>query len=117
MPHPVDIHVGSKIREARKMRGLSQTALGRRLGLSFQQIQKYESGANRVGASRLWTLSNELKVPLDSFFEGIDDRPTRRRSSQTQSGLAIARQIESINDRETRAQLKALIRSICKSSI
>jgi transcriptional regulator with XRE-family HTH domain len=77
---PVDIHVGRRLRQRRALLGLSQDKLGRAVGLTFQQIQKYERGANRVGASRLLQLSRELAVPIAYFFEGapgVTDKPAR----------------------------------------
>ena len=71
VPHPVDIHVGAKVREQRKAKGLSQGELGDSLGLTFQQIQKYERGANRIGASRLYQLSCILGVPVSYFFDSM----------------------------------------------
>jgi transcriptional regulator with XRE-family HTH domain len=67
----IDDHLGQAIRARRKALGLSQTALGERLGLSFQQIQKYERGANRISASALYRLSEVLQCPLVAFFEGL----------------------------------------------
>jgi transcriptional regulator with XRE-family HTH domain len=67
-PHLVDIHVGNRLRELRCLAGLSQTALGRSVGVTFQQIQKYEKGANRVSASRLWDFASLLGAPVESFF-------------------------------------------------
>ena len=72
-PHPVDVHVGHRLRQARKHAGLSQTALGRALGITFQQIQKYENGSNRLGASRLWHAADSLDVDVGFFFEGLPD--------------------------------------------
>lgn len=68
-PHPVDVHVGSRIRMRRTLLGLSQEKLGDALGLTFQQVQKYERGANRVGSSRLYEISRILDVPVSFFFE------------------------------------------------
>ena len=68
-PHPVDIHVGSRIRMRRTLLGMSQEKLGDALALTFQQVQKYERGANRVGASRLFEISRILDVPVSFFFE------------------------------------------------
>ena len=68
-PHPVDIHVGSRIRMRRTLLGLSQEKLGDALGLTFQQVQKYERGANRVGSSRLYEISRILDVPISFFFD------------------------------------------------
>ena len=70
-PHWVDVHIGGRIRALRKRKGLSQGALGSRLGLSFQQIQKYERGSNRVSVSTLYEISAALEVPLVALFEGL----------------------------------------------
>jgi transcriptional regulator with XRE-family HTH domain len=68
--HPTDKHVGQRVRMRRQMLGMSQTKLGDSLGLTFQQVQKYEKGKNRVGASRLQHISKLLQVPVEFFFEG-----------------------------------------------
>lgn len=72
-PDPTDIHVGSRVRLRRTLLGLSQERLGKSLGLTFQQVQKYERGANRIGASRLHDISRILEVPVSFFFEGMED--------------------------------------------
>lgn len=72
-PNPIDIHVGSRVRLRRTLLGMSQEKLGEAIGLTFQQVQKYERGANRIGASRLFELSKVLDVPVSFFF---DDMPT-----------------------------------------
>jgi transcriptional regulator with XRE-family HTH domain len=72
MAHPVDIHVGDKLRQRRWMTGITQQQLGNAVGTKFQQIQKYENGSNRVSASRLWDIAKALDVPISFFFEGID---------------------------------------------
>src|SRR5256886_13556848 len=71
-PNPIDVHVGSRVRLRRNMLGLSQEKLGEAIGLTFQQVQKYERGANRIGASRLHDLSRVLDVPDSFFFDDID---------------------------------------------
>ncbi len=71
-PNPIDIHVGGRIRLRRMMNGMSQEKLGVQMGLTFQQIQKYEKGINRVGASRLFTLANVLEVPVSYFFDDLE---------------------------------------------
>jgi transcriptional regulator with XRE-family HTH domain len=71
-PNPIDVHVGSRIRLRRTLMGMSQERLGEALGLTFQQVQKYERGVNRVGASRLYDLSRVLDVPISFFY---DDMP------------------------------------------
>src|SRR6187399_2428839 len=70
-PNPIDIHVGSRVRLRRMMLGMSQERLGESLGITFQQIQKYEKGTNRIGASRLQHIAQILKVPVSFFFEGV----------------------------------------------
>ncbi|MCZ6742973.1 MAG: helix-turn-helix transcriptional regulator [Alphaproteobacteria bacterium] len=70
-PHPIDGHVGARVRRRRTLLGMSQTGLGAALGLSFQQVQKYERGANRISASRLYDLSRVLDVSIEHFFEDI----------------------------------------------
>lgn len=72
-PSPIDIHVGSRIRLRRTLLGMSQERLGEALGLTFQQVQKYERGVNRVGASRLFDLSRVLDVPISFFFDDMPD--------------------------------------------
>ena len=71
-PNPIDIHVGTRVRLRRNMLGLSQEKLGEAIGLTFQQVQKYERGANRIGASRLHDLSRVLDVPVSFFFDDMD---------------------------------------------
>ena len=73
MTHPVDLHVGRRLRQRRRLLGLTQQKLAEAVAIRFQQIQKYESGANRISASRLWALSRALDVPVSYFFEGIDE--------------------------------------------
>src|SRR5216684_3606976 len=71
-PDPIDVQVGSRVRLRRRMLGLSQEKLGEAIGLTFQQVQKYERGANRIGASRLHELSRVLDVPVSFFFDDVD---------------------------------------------
>lgn len=71
-PNPIDVHVGSRVRLRRTLLGMSQEKLGDAIGLTFQQVQKYERGANRIGSSRLFDLSRVLDVPVSFFF---DDMP------------------------------------------
>lgn len=72
-PNPVDVHVGSRVRLRRTLLGMTQTGLGDAIGLTFQQVQKYERGVNRIGSSRLYDLARVLDVPVNFFF---DDMPT-----------------------------------------
>ena len=71
-PNPIDVHVGTRVRLRRTLMGMSQEKLGDALGLTFQQVQKYERGANRIGASRLFDLSRVLEVPISYFFEEME---------------------------------------------
>ena len=73
VPNPIDKHVGSRVRMRRKILAMSQGKLGAALGLTFQQVQKYERGANRIGASRLQQMSHILQVPVEFFFEGTSN--------------------------------------------
>jgi transcriptional regulator with XRE-family HTH domain len=73
MKHPVDAHVGKRIRHRRWMVGMTQQQLADRVGIKFQQIQKYETGMNRVSASRLWDIAEALGVQISFFFEGLAD--------------------------------------------
>ena len=75
MKHPVDVHVGKRIRHRRWMNGTTQQQLAEAVGIKFQQIQKYETGMNRVSASRLWDIAKVLNVEVSFFFEGLDAEP------------------------------------------
>lgn len=72
MKHPVDVHVGQRVRQRRWMVGMTQQQLANKVGIKFQQIQKYETGANRISASRLWDIAAALGVSVSFFFEGLD---------------------------------------------
>jgi len=72
MKHPVDVHVGKRIRHRRWMNGTTQQQLAEQVGIKFQQIQKYETGMNRVSASRLWDIARALNVDVSFFFEGLE---------------------------------------------
>ena len=85
MPHPVDIYVGKRLRMRRTMLGMSQEALGRAIGVTFQQIQKYERGVNRMGSSRLFDFARILNVPVAFFFEGYEESQTE----QTAGSMAV----------------------------
>lgn len=73
MKHPVDVHVGKRIRHRRWLVGMTQQQLAENVGIKFQQIQKYETGMNRVSASRLWDIAASLTVPVSFFFEGLGE--------------------------------------------
>lgn len=71
MKHPVDVHVGQRVRQRRWMVGMTQQQLGNKVGIKFQQIQKYETGTNRISSSRLWDIAAALDVQISFFFEGL----------------------------------------------
>jgi len=73
MKHRVDVHVGKRVRHRRWMVGMTQQQLGEKVGIKFQQIQKYETGMNRISASRLWDIGHALEVPVSFFFEGLSE--------------------------------------------
>lgn len=73
-PNPIDVHVGKRLKLRRTTLGLSQEKLAALLGLTFQQVQKYEHGLNRIGASRIWDISKVLGIPIDFFFEEVDNQ-------------------------------------------
>jgi len=85
MKHPVDVHVGKRVRHRRWMVGMTQQQLAEKVGIKFQQIQKYETGMNRVSASRLWDIAESLEVPVSFFFDGIEDGA----NAATPSGTSI----------------------------
>ena len=121
-PNPVDQYVGSRVRMRRLMLGMSQEKLGDALDLTFQQIQKYEKGANRIGASRLQQIATILQVPVSFFFEGAPASPgaaggfaevdTSDFSStllSTSDGLALARAFMRIENRRLRRRIVDLV--------
>ena len=123
-PHSVDAHVGNRIRTRRKMRGLGQVALAQRIGVTFQQIQKYEMGANRVSASKLYDIARALQTPVAWFFEGLslaysDDGAEGEISElavvdsflRTPEGVELVRFFPRLTNRERRG-LIALVREV-----
>lgn len=89
-PNPIDTHVGSRIRLRRNMLGMSQEKLGENLGITFQQIQKYEKGTNRVGASRLQAIASILSVPVSFFFEDAPGQDGAVRGFAEDNAMALA---------------------------
>ena len=124
-PNPTDKHVGSRVRMRRMMLSMSQEKLGDSLGLTFQQVQKYEKGTNRIGASRLQQISNILQVPVSFFFEGAPDghgttggfgeAPSPAYVSDflaTSDGLALTRAFMKIEDPKLRRKIVDLVEQI-----
>jgi transcriptional regulator with XRE-family HTH domain len=128
-PNPVDSHVGNRLRVRRTLLGLSQEKVGEAMGLTFQQVQKYERGANRIGASRLWDMSRVLDCPVSYFFEEMDDH-TAGNSPRNQAGagdiempheddpmvrretLELVRAYYEIGDEHVRRRIYELARSL-----
>ena len=92
--NPIDVHVGSRVRFRRMLLGMSQEKLGENLGLTFQQIQKYEKGINRIGASRLFDLSQVLGVPVQFFYEELPvSGATGARRASREAGRELRRRV------------------------
>jgi transcriptional regulator with XRE-family HTH domain len=127
-PNPVDKYVGSRVRMRRIMLGLSQEKLGDALGLTFQQIQKYEKGTNRIGASRLHQIADILQVPVSFMFEGgptgsnsmdgLSEAPSPAYVSDflaTSEGLALTRAFTRISDAKLRRSIVELVEQIART--
>ena len=125
-PNPVDLHVGGRVRMRRKMLGVSQERLAEALGLTFQQVQKYERGANRISASKLYEIARFLSAPIAYFFEGLGD-PTAGASAaglddaseqhvhgflMTSEGLELAAAFPRIARSRLRRRILDLVRSL-----
>ncbi len=112
-PHPIDIHVGSRVRLRRNLLGMSQTKLGQAIGIAFQQIQKYERGVNRIGASRLFNLGRALDVPVSFFFEDLSPAAAggdKRRTRSLSEATAAALDPDLLSKRETMGLIRAYYR-------
>ena len=107
-PNPVDKHVGSRVRMRRMMLSISQEKLGDALGVTFQQVQKYEKGANRIGASRLQQISHFLDVPVGFFFEGSPDASATLGSDE--DALSLTRITEFVSSPEGLRLVEAFLR-------
>lgn len=120
--HPVDLYVGARLRVRRKVLGLSQTQLAEALGITFQQIQKYERGANRISASKLYEAAKLLHSPVSYFFDGLeetsngdDDDGFSQRMTQfvaTPEGLELAGLFPRLSDRRLRRRVVDLVRAM-----
>ena len=110
-PNPVDIHVGKRVRMRRTLMGMSQTKLGDALGLTFQQVQKYENGSNRIGASRLYQISQILAVPVSYFFEEMDQLTAVANENAPATGEPLPRG-DLVAKRETLELVRAYYRIV-----
>ena len=130
-PHPIDAHVGNRVRLRRMLMGMSQEKLGDALGLTFQQVQKYEKGVNRIGASRLYMMSRILEVPIQFFYEdygpdspdahGFAEAGGSKNEDQpvldfigSPEGVQLCRHFAKISDQQVRRRVLDLIRSIAE---
>jgi transcriptional regulator with XRE-family HTH domain len=113
-PNAVDVHVGSRVRMRRQLRGMSQEQLGKAIGLTFQQIQKYEHGTNRVSASRLYDMAEALDVPISYFFEEIPDEIANRPRSK--SGVAESVEYDPSVNPMAKREATALVRNYFRIS-
>ena len=128
-PNPIDKHVGSRVRMRRMMLGMSQEKLGAALGLTFQQVQKYEKGTNRIGASRLMQISETLQVPVAFFYEGAPSGLAEGSGFgeaqspayvsdflATSDGLALVKAFQQIPDSKVRRRIVDLVQAIAGQS-
>lgn len=128
-PHPVDMHVGKRLRSRRTLLGMSQEKLGEAVGVTFQQIQKYERGLNRIGSSRLYEFARVLSNPVSYFFEGMETaaNESEYKSLAEDSGnfehenlankevLALVRAFSGITDPKVRKDILSLVKSLSNS--
>ena len=129
-PSSTDVHVGARVRMRRMMLSMSQEKLGDALGLTFQQVQKYEKGTNRISASKLQEISQILQVPVSFFFEGVPEIDGRRLGKSTgapspaymsefmasREGLALATAFSQINDAKLRSGIVNLVEQIASTN-
>lgn len=111
MAHPVDVHVGRKLKQIRTLRRFSQTDVATRLGLSFQQIQKYEIGSNRIAASRLFELAQIFDVSPAYFFDGLYDNATSD-MERRDTGMEIVSALASIQDETVKTRIVTFIEDV-----
>lgn len=114
MSHPVDIHVGQKLKQLRILRGMTQTDVAEGLKISFQQVQKYELGRNRVSASKLYEMSHILNVPPSYFFDGLESATAAPRILDEEA-TKIASMLTRIKDDRLRGQIRSFITEIANS--
>lgn len=130
-PNPIDVHVGARVRFRRMLLGMSQEKLGERLGLTFQQVQKYEKGINRIGASRLFELANVLGVNVQFFYDDAPELAGEATSQgfaeeaatdyvggflKSREGIELNRAFARIPDPKVRRSIVDLVRSIAEES-
>jgi transcriptional regulator with XRE-family HTH domain len=131
LPNPVDLHVGARIRLRRRMQGVSQEKLADALGLTFQQVQKYERGANRVSASKLYEIAAALRAPVAYFFDGLADPASEGDGEgagpsdehdvhaflMTAEGLELARLFPQVPRGRVRRRMLDLVRALVNDEV
>ena len=125
--HPIDIHIGKLLRQRRTLLGMSQSGLGAAMGVSFQQVQKYERGANRIGATQLFELSRVLDIPMSFFFEGAPHMPGHSGMGEavspayvsdflaTSDGLSLTKSFIKIKSSKLRRRIVELVEQMADS--
>ncbi len=125
-PNPVDLHVGARVRMRRKFLGMSQEGLAETIELTFQQVQKYERGSNRISASKLWEIAKALKAPVAYFFEGYGENEAVEGFSESESeqfvhgflmtteGIELAEAFPRIKNAKHRRRILELVRSLAE---
>ena len=131
MPHPVDVHVGKQLRLRRTILGLSQEVIGNAIGVTFQQVQKYERGVNRMGASRLFDFAKYLTIPVSYFFEGLEIKeklfdfkgvaeeqaPFEEEKMSSRETMEMMRAYYRITDINVRRRVFELVKSLADNEI
>jgi transcriptional regulator with XRE-family HTH domain len=128
-PHPIDLHVGGRVRMRRKFLGMSQEGLANSIDLTFQQVQKYERGSNRISASKLHDISKVLKAPIGYFFEGLGESEPSERFSEAESeqyinaflmtteGIELAGSFPRIRSPKHRRRILELVRALADDDL
>ena len=130
-PNPIDVHVGHRVRMRRLLVGMSQEKLGEELGLTFQQVQKYEKGANRVSASRLYQMARILGVPVQFFYDDMETSPANKKPGGgmsegqsgsvvmdflgTSDGIQLSRAFSELHDPKVRRRIIDLVKTLAES--
>lgn len=114
-PHPIDVHVGGRARFARLRQGMSQGSLANAAGVTFQQIQKYEKGTNRISASRLFELATALNVDVSYFFQDIESVGARPKTAEWSSAdVRLMQSVSKIKDARLKQKIRAVIDSLAE---
>ena len=127
-PDPIDKHVGANIRRLRTFMGMSQEKMAEHLGITFQQIQKYENGTNRVGASRLYNIAHILNTSVDRFFDGLEGKTSELKAAEDKEdmnadllskreSINLLRNYYAIEDENVRKKIQDMIKSFAQNTM